>query len=52
MDIPWIAMRGGSDLIQAGDASEDYKKYGPIAARQAALFTLFFLKQLALEDSY
>ena len=47
MDVPWIAFRGGSDLIQAGDASDDYKKYGPIAARQAALFTLAFMKVLA-----
>lgn len=52
MGVPWIAMRGGSDLIQAGDASEDYKKYGPIAARQAALFTLFFLEKLASEEGY
>ena len=50
MDMPWIAFRGGSDLIQAGDASEDYKVYGPIAARQAALFTLAFLKELAGQD--
>lgn len=47
MDIPWIAFRGGSDLMQAGDATDDYKKYGPIAARQAALFTLSFLKVLS-----
>lgn len=46
MDKPWIAMRGGSDLIQAGDATEDYLKYGPIAAEQAALFTLHFLSVL------
>jgi adenosylhomocysteine nucleosidase len=46
MDVPWIAFRGGSDLIQPGDASDDYKKYGPIAARQAALFTLHFLQLL------
>lgn len=47
MEIPWIAFRGGSDLMQAGDATDDYKKYGPIAARQAALFTLSFLKALS-----
>lgn len=40
--IPWIAFRGGNDLIQAGDASDDYKKYGPIARKQAALFALHF----------
>lgn len=47
MGVPWIAFRAGSDLIQAGDASDDYKKYGPIAARQAALFTLRFMQMLA-----
>ncbi|MEM8868439.1 MAG: 5'-methylthioadenosine/S-adenosylhomocysteine nucleosidase [Verrucomicrobiota bacterium] len=50
MEIPWIAFRGGSDLIQAGDASDDYKKYGPIAARQAALFTLSFIEALAQKE--
>ena len=47
MGVPWIAFRAGSDLIQAGDASDDYKKYDPIAARQAALFTLSFMEVLA-----
>ena len=50
MEVPWIAFRGGSDLIQAGDASDDYQKYGPIAARQAALFALRFIEQLAMDS--
>jgi nucleoside phosphorylase len=52
MGVPWIAFRAGSDLIQAGDASDDYKKYGPIAARQAALFTLSFMQALAQEEQH
>ncbi len=47
LGVPWILIRGGSDLVRAGDASNDYLKYGPIAARQAALFTLHLLEQLA-----
>jgi 5'-methylthioadenosine/S-adenosylhomocysteine nucleosidase len=47
LGVPWLLIRGGSDLLQAGDASGDYMKYGPIAARQAALFTLAVLKELA-----
>ncbi len=50
LDVPWLLIRGGSDLIQAGNASEDYKKYGPIAAKQAALFTLYFIEQLAQSE--
>ena len=52
MQIPWLLIRGGSDLIQAGDATEDFRKYKPPAARQAALFTLYFVQQLALSEGY
>ena len=47
LGVPWLLIRGGSDLLQAGDASGDYMKYGPVAARQAALFTLAVLRELA-----
>jgi nucleoside phosphorylase len=47
LGVPWILIRGGSDLVRPGDASRDYLEYGPIAARQAALFTLHLLEQLA-----
>jgi hypothetical protein len=40
----------GSDLLKAGEASGDYLKYGPIAARQAALFTLQLLEELARSE--
>lgn len=52
LGVPWILIRGGSDLVRAGDASNDYLKYGPIAARQAALFTLHFIEQLASAEGH
>jgi len=51
LGVPWLLIRGGSDLLRAGDASGDYLKYGPIAARQAALFTLAVLEELARSDA-
>jgi nucleoside phosphorylase len=47
LGVPWLLIRGGSDLVRSGDASNDYLKYGPIAARQAALFTLHLIEGLA-----
>jgi len=52
LGVPWLLIRSGSDPLQAGDATGDYLKYGPIAARQAALFSLAVLGELAsLEGS-
>ncbi len=51
LGVPWLLIRGGSDLMRAGDASGDYLKYGPVAARQAALFTLAVLEELAAADA-
>jgi nucleoside phosphorylase len=50
LGTPWLLIRGGSDLLRAGDASADYLKAGPIAPRQAALFTLAVLRELAASD--
>jgi len=51
LGVPWLLIRAGSDPLRAGDASADYLKYGPIAARQAALFTLQLVEQLARSDA-
>jgi nucleoside phosphorylase len=51
LGIPWLLIRGGSDLLGAGDATADYRKYAPVAARQAALFTLHVLERLAEADA-
>jgi nucleoside phosphorylase len=48
--VPWLLIRGGSDLLRAGDASGEYMRTGPITARQAALFTLAVLRELAASD--
>lgn len=50
LGVPWLLIRGGSDLLTAGDTTGDYLKYGPIAAHQAALFTLHLVQELARRE--
>jgi nucleoside phosphorylase len=50
LGVPWLLIRGGSNLLRAGDAAGEYMQAGPIAARQAALFTLAVLRELAAPD--
>lgn len=51
LGIPWLLIRSGSDRARPGNAAPDYLKYGPIAARQAALFTLRVIEHLARDET-
>jgi adenosylhomocysteine nucleosidase len=43
--IPWLVIRGGSNAAQEAP-NDDYLRLSPIAAKQAAYFTLHLLKYL------
>ena len=43
--IPWLVIRGGSNAAQEAP-NDDYLRVSPIAAKQAAYFTLHLLKYL------
>lgn len=45
LGVPFIVVRAGSNLAQEAP-NDDYLRLGPIAARQAALFSLHLLKDL------
>lgn len=51
LGVPWLLIRAGADLLQAGDGTDEYLKYGPVGARQAALFTLAVIRELARSGS-
>jgi len=43
--VPFLVVRGGSNVAQEAP-NDDYLRLGPIAAKQAALFSLHLLKSL------
>lgn len=45
LGVPWLVIRAGSNLSQEAP-SDDYKRLGPVAARQAALFGLHLIRYL------
>ncbi len=45
LGVPWLVVRAGSNATQEAP-NEDYKRLGPIAAKQAALFGLHLLDEL------
>jgi adenosylhomocysteine nucleosidase len=45
LGVPWLVVRAGSNLTQEAP-SDDYKRLGPIAAKQAAYFTLALIPML------
>jgi 5'-methylthioadenosine/S-adenosylhomocysteine nucleosidase len=46
LGIPFLCIRGGSNLTQ-GSPDSDYRKLSPFASRQAALFTVSLVTELA-----
>jgi adenosylhomocysteine nucleosidase len=46
LGIPFVCVRGGSNLTQ-GSPDDDYRKLSPFASRQAALFTVSLVAELA-----
>jgi len=45
LGVPYLVVRAGSNVAQEAP-NDDYLRLGPIAARQAALFSLYLLKSL------
>ncbi|MEC9356804.1 MAG: 5'-methylthioadenosine/S-adenosylhomocysteine nucleosidase [Pseudomonadota bacterium] len=45
LGVPFLVVRGGSNVAQEAP-NDDYLRLGPIAAKQAALFSLHLLKSL------
>jgi adenosylhomocysteine nucleosidase/futalosine hydrolase len=43
--VPYVVVRAGSNVAQEAP-NDDYLHLGPIAAKQAALFTMHLLKYL------
>jgi adenosylhomocysteine nucleosidase len=46
LGIPFLCIRGGSNLTQ-GSPDDDYRKLSPFSSRQAALFTVSVVTELA-----
>ena len=44
--IPFLCIRGGSNLTQ-NSPERDYRKLSPFASRQAALFTVSLIREIA-----
>ncbi len=45
LGVPYLIVRSGSNLAQE-EPNDDYLRLGPIAARQAAYFSLHLLRYL------
>jgi len=45
LGVPWLVIRAGSNVSQEAP-SDDYKRLGPIAAKQAALFGVYLIGYL------
>jgi len=45
LGVPYLVVRAGSNVAQEAP-NDDYLRLGPIAANQAALFSLYLLKTL------